>query len=408
MVSNNSPEVQTWSLHHAASSPLAPPFAHLPAELSNLHDRDLHRVLPATWRDGRIPSREACTLHNFASNDYLGLSHHDRVVERTQRALKNYGCGVGSSRLLSGDLHLHHELEVLLAQLTQQQAALLFPSGYQANIATIAALAGRGDIIYSDALNHASLIDGARLSRANIRIFRHCDMDHLDWLLSEEPEAGRRFIISETLFSMDGDLAPVSALQALSREHHAALILDEAHAFGVFGQGAGLALSQGVKADVTLATLSKSLGSGGGFVASSSTVIEWLINKARGFIYSTGITPANVIAAHEALSLVLENRSLGTRLLSLAGIFRQRLQIAGLPVPAGESQIVPLRAGTNDAALMLAHELQQHGIFSPAIRPPTVPEGTARLRFSVTLDHEPDTLAECADKVIQTWQTLPQ
>lgn len=350
----------------------------------------LAEELQAVRTSGQWRQLRAIPAHiqwNFSSNDYLGLSTHPRAVAAAQEAAGRYGCGAGASRLVCGHTPLHEALEASLARLTALPQALVFPSGYQGNLATISCLAGPDDIIFSDALNHASLIDGCRLSRARIQVYRHIDMTQLEDLLRQHARTTfrRRFILSDTLFSMDGDLAPVEQLEALARQYGAALIVDEAHALGLFGpQGGGVCQERGIRPDVLLGTLSKSLGSAGGFVAAEAAIVDYLINRARPLIYSTGLSPVCAGAAQEAATLLLESPELGRRVREKALYFGKALTAHGLLAAPSPSQILPILLEENEAALDASIALEAAGLLAVAIRPPTVPPGTARLRLSVT------------------------
>lgn len=358
------------------------------------------RVFPAAG--ARIPGPDGRTLLNFSSNDYLGLASHPAVIAAAREALETYGAGATASRLVCGTLPCHAALEERLAAWKGRPAALVFGSGYAANVGLLPAVAGRGDTVFADRLVHASLIDAIRLSGADLQRFRHNDADHLAELLERHPARGRRWVVTESVFSMDGDLAPLPRLAGLARSHGALLFVDEAHATGVFSPaGAGRAAELGLGPDVHLGmgTLSKALGGAGGYVACSEAMRDWLVNRARSFIYSTAPAPAAVGAALGALDVLQREPQLGAELLRRAGLFRERLQAAGLDTMASASQIVPVLVGEAGRALALSARLESAGILAVAIRPPTVPEGSARLRFSVTLGHTPDELDAAADAI---------
>lgn len=367
--------------------------------LQDLRERGLWRTLRPLGATGSHIETPKSRLLNFASNDYLNLAAHPALIDAAQQAIGALGCGATSSRLLAGNLELHEALEGALATLCGQETALVFPSGFQANLAVLSTVAQAGDVIYSDALNHASLIDGCRLSKAQVRVYPHGNMEALATLLAENHSEGKRILLSDSLFSMDGDAAPLDDLARLAAQYDALLILDEAHALGVFGQGGGLAVAHGIQPDITLGTLSKALGSGGGFVACSQALRDWLINRARPFIYSTGLSPANAAAALAATKIIAADPSLGATLLQRAEIFHQQLGASGLALPPFHSQIVPVLLGENETALEVAARMTEAGIYAPAIRPPTVPEGTARLRLSVTLGHTEEELEEAATQI---------
>ena len=325
----------------------------------------------------------------LSSNNYLGLATHPAVRAAARQAIERYGCGAGASRLISGHLDLHAAVETKLAAFKGTEAALLFPSGYQANVGTVTALVGRGDHVYSDALNHASIIDGCRLSRASVHVYPHRNVRALEAELAATPSGGRRLIVTDSVFSMDGDRAPLAALAALAEQYHSWLMIDEAHATGVVGPcGAGLAAADGVGAriDVHLGTLGKALGSAGAYVAGSRALVGWLVNRARSFIYTTGLAPAAVAAAAAALDVVAAEPERREALARNAGRLRDGLRALGFEA-GGDTHIIPVLVGDNRATLRLAEALRARGLLAQAIRPPTVPEGTARLRVTPMATH---------------------
>ncbi len=371
-------------------------------ELNELEQKGLRRFLrslPASG--GRIQAPTGIIL-NFSSNDYLNLASHDKLKQASVEAVQHLGCGATASRLMSGHLHLHDQLETDLAAMLEGEAALVFGSGFLANLGVITALAGRGDEIFSDRLNHASLIDGIRLSGANWQRYRHNDLDDLARRLQNSSPSGRRLIVSDSIFSMDGDLAPLAGLADLAERYKAILVIDEAHAIGVMGpRGGGVCQALGIdRADIRLGTMSKALGSYGGFAVCSTELRDLLINRARSFIYSTALPPACLASAQAAMTIIQSNQgALGQDLLKKAEHFRNLLRASGLPVPQPQSQILQIPVGDNNQALTLARETFHHGILTTAIRPPTVPAGTARLRLSVTLAHSHADLELAADVI---------
>jgi 8-amino-7-oxononanoate synthase len=343
-------------------------------------------------------------LVNFASNDYLALATDPRLARAAARAARRYGTGATASPLIVGWSKPMRALERALADWEQCPRALCFASGFAANLGVVTALAGRGDVIFSDELNHASLIDGCRLSRANVQIYRHADANHLADLLAQHAAGARRLlIVSDSVFSMDGDLAPVPALAELAQRYGAMLVLDEAHATGILGaQGSGLAelhrdsLSPLGERFVKVGTLSKALGSQGGYVCASKQVVRYLLNTARPYIYSTGLAPPVAAAARCAVGIARAPEAAASRgrVLALARELQTRLRARGWSVPATATQIVPIVVGSTPRALHLSRHLARAGLLVPAIRPPTVPAGTARLRVSLTAAHTPaDVLA---------------
>lgn len=374
-------------------------------ELANLRAQGLERQLKVMPDAGGACMIAGRRMLNFSSNDYLGLARTPVVMEAALAALRRWGTGATASRLVVGTLPCHAELETRLAQFKGYAAALVFGSGYLANVGTVSALVGRHDRILADKLAHASLLDGATLSRAAIHRFQHNDVDHLLRLLRQKPVSARDLIITESVFSMDGDLAPLFDIARVAQAHGAMLLVDEAHATGVWGpDGTGrigeLGLQQAVS--VAMGTLSKALGAYGGFIAGSETLKHWLVNRARSFIFSTGLPPACAGAVLGALDFLKQHPGLGADLLQRAKMFRQRLQTAGFNTGSSVSQIVPVIIGDNQKTLAFACRLRDRGILAAAIRPPTVPVGTARLRLSVTLEHTQADLEHAAEIMITT------
>lgn len=358
------------------------------SELNALTDRGEFRTLdPLAHVGGKIVDKGE-TLLNFSSNDYLNLASHPEVKQAAMAAVEEFGCGATASRLMAGDLAIHEALEAELAEFTGQEAALIFGTGFQTNLGVLTSLSGPQDVVFSDALNHASLIDGCRLSKARVEIYRHGDAGHLEDLIRRTPCDGRRLIVIESIFSMDGDCAPLAELSEIARRYGAIFVVDESHGFGVFGKGAGLSAEvANSRPDVLIGTLSKALGSFGGFVAARREIRDLVVNRARSFIYSTGLPPASVAAARKSLDLVRRDPSMGASLLERACRFRTSLSERDVSAVETSSQIVPLIVGENEAALELSRTLRSRGIISTAVRPPTVPPGTSRLRFSITLAH---------------------
>ena len=326
----------------------------------------------------------------FSSNNYLDLAAHPAVKRAALETIERFGVGAGASRLVAGSLEPLHRLERSLARLKKVEAALVFGSGYLANMGAITALAGPEDTIFSDELNHASLIDGCRLSKATLKVFRHRDAGHLKVLLEETDRAGRRLIVTDSVFSMDGDLAPLTDIVELARRFGAAVMIDEAHGVGVFGTaGAGLAAELGLsnEIDVQVGTLSKALGAYGAYVAGSRMLIDFLINRARCFIYTTGLPPAMAAAASAALEVMKREPERISRLHDNAAYMRAALVAAGFKLAPTTSPILPVMMGESKTALTMAERLFARGVYVIAIRPPTVPEGCARLRVTPTSGH---------------------
>jgi len=339
-----------------------------------------------------VPGHPSRRLLDFSSNDYLGLTCHKGLMAQSRHFLELAGCGAGAARLMSGDLAMYHLLETEVAQLKGQEAALLFGSGYMANCGVIPALVGRKDVIFSDRLNHASIYDGCSLSRAKVVRFHHNDLNHLEELLRKQRGTGAALIVVESLYSMDGDRCPLQDLVQLKEKFDCLLMVDEAHATGVFGaNGGGIIEEDGVagRVDVAMGTFGKALGSYGAYVAASRTMIDFLVNRARTFIYSTGLPPAVIGASLAAITIIRQEPQLRRDLFARVACFKAALGAKGL-TNLGPSQIVPIMIGQSSRAVQIAHALRGQGIFATAVRPPTVPEGTARLRFSITrhLSHE--------------------
>jgi 8-amino-7-oxononanoate synthase len=368
-------------------------------QLGDLEQAGLLRQLESRPACGGKYRHNGRVVLNFSSNDYLDLAGDSRLKAAALEAVEQWGCGATASRLMAGNLDLHEALEQALAGLAGGEAALLFGSGFLANLGVLTTLTGRDDEIFSDRLNHASLIDGARLSRAAVHRYRHLDLDHLEQLLRRKAAPGRRLIISDSVFSMDGDQAPVADLARLARTYGAALVVDDAHAFGVLGpQGGGLcrSLEGDLRPDVVVGTMSKALGGYGGFAICSPELRSLLINRARSFIYTTGLPPACLGSARAAVGIIRSEPDLGSRLLARVRHFRKLLVAEGLTVPVLPSAILPIELGDNKLALDVAGKLGFEGLVVTAVRPPTVPPGTARLRLSVTLAHTTDDLRAAA------------
>jgi 8-amino-7-oxononanoate synthase len=372
-------------------------------EIAELRQKSLERRLAVFSEAGGKIKADGRTLLNFSSNDYLGLARHPETISFSRRYLESYGCGATASRLITGTLTPHDELERAIASLKGYPSALVFGSGFLANVGIITSLVGRNHHVFADKLVHASIIDGIVSSRANLRRFHHNDPDHLEALLKQCPAGGRKLVVTESVFSMDGDIAPLPEITSAGVESGAMVMVDEAHATGVFGPGgSGLIREHALedKVNVSMGTLSKALGGYGGFIACSPALRELLVNRARAFIYTTGLPPAVVGTALGALAVIQKAANPGVELLRRAATFRKRLQGAGLDTLSSESQIIPVLIGDNAKTLAIARRLKSKGILAVAIRPPTVPEGTARLRLSVTLDHSDQDLEWAAGEII--------
>jgi 8-amino-7-oxononanoate synthase len=324
---------------------------------------------------------------NFSSNDYLGFAGHPGLVESLKAATERYGFGSGSSRLLAGGTDLHLKLEKQIAEFKSAESALLFNSGYAANTGIIPALGSSGDVIFSDELNHASIIDGCRLSRAKTCVFRHKDVGHLEKLMSREP-ARRRFVITDSVFSMDGDIAPLREIHEICRRYDAVLYLDDAHGTGVLGEGRGALSHFNIRPEpmvIQMGTFSKALGSFGAFAAGSEVITEWLTNSARSFIFSTALPACVISASLAALDLLKKDAKPLKRLWANRELLIRGLRSMDYDTMGSETPIVPIRAGDITETLRMAEFLSQNGIYAPAIRPPSVRE--PRIRLAVSASH---------------------
>jgi len=341
----------------------------------------------------------------FAGSNYLDLAAHPQVVEASARAARELGCAAGGSRLITGNLACHEALEEELATFLGTESALVFNTGYMANVGVIPALAGRGDVVVSDALNHASIIDGCRLSEAQTRVFPHGDLDALESLLAEVCRSQRRVLLAiDGVYSMDGDLAPLAEMVALARHFGAMVLLDDAHGTGTLGEmGRGTAelLGVGEGIDVTMGTLGKALGSFGAFVAGSAALRELLVNVARSFIFSCALAPPQVAAARAALALVRQEPWRREHLQANAERLRQRLAARGISTAPSQTHIVPVVLGDNARTMACCEGLLRRGFYAQGIRHPSVPEGSARLRITPMATHSEAEVDALADAVAQ-------
>jgi glycine C-acetyltransferase/8-amino-7-oxononanoate synthase len=362
----------------------------LSGRLAELREAGLHRRLrtiegaqgPRVTLDGR-------QVLLLCSNNYLGLAEDPAVRAAAADAALELGAGAGASRLISGNMAAHRALEERLAAIKGYPAALLFGSGYLANAGAIAALAGPGTVVFSDELNHASIIDGCRLARARIFVYRHGDVDHLEHGMRETAGSGS-LIVTDGVFSMDGDIAPLAELADAAERHGARLMVDEAHATGALGRGGrGSVDAAGVtdRVDVVVGTLGKALGSYGAYACGSEEIIEFLLNRARSFVFSTALPPPTVAAATAALERLESAPGMVDRLRENAAVLRAGLSAEGLPTGGAPTQIVPVEIGDASRTMALSELALERGVFAQGIRPPTVPEGTSRLRFTVMATH---------------------
>jgi 8-amino-7-oxononanoate synthase len=369
--------------------------SHIPWLAGGLHQLEEQKLLrrrrqviplPDAWCeiDGR-------RLRNFSSNDYLNLAHDARLIQAAKAAIETHGIGSRSSALVTGRTDWHVQLEERLAAFEGEDAAILFPTGYAANLGTIAALVGKDDVIFAERLNHASLIDGSRLSKAAIRVYEHNDLDHLNRELGQAKAYRKRWIITDSLFSMDGDVALLAELCTIAENHDAALLIDEAHATGIFGEnGRGVAEWKHVenRIAVRIGTLSKAVGTMGGFVAGSHQLINWLWNRARPQFFSTALPPAVCAAACTSIEIIQSEPQRRERLLSLSDLFRRKIRNAGFEtVENSVGPIVPIIFHEPEKAVSAASRLEAQGLLVAGIRYPTVPQGTSRLRITLSCAH---------------------
>lgn len=327
----------------------------------------------------------------FCSNNYLGLANHPALKEAAMQALEVYGVGAGASRLIAGNFELYQELELRLARFKGTEAAIIFPTGYQANVGSIAVLAGPEDTIYSDALNHASIIDGCRLSGARVVIYPHRDVDSLEGMLRSAPPSRHRLIITDGVFSMDGTVGPLPGLATLAKRYHCWLMVDEAHATGVLGRhGRGTAEHFGVENEIAIhmGTFSKALGSLGGYIAGSRKLIRFLTNRCRSLMYTTGLPPAVLAANRAAIDLVEAHPELREGIWQRAKFVREELGRQGFDTLESETQIIPVVMKEPVLTMQVSRYLADRGVLAHGIRPPTVPEGLSRLRLAVMATHD--------------------
>lgn len=369
-------------------------------------NKGLLRALRSTdlRREGRI-YRNNQEFFDFSSNDYLRLSGHPELKTAATKALKKYGTSSSASRLLSGDLKMHHELEEKTAIFKGKESALVFNSGYQANVGIISALCKTGDAVFCDRLSHASILDGISLSGARLFRFRHNDTDHLESLLKKYTGRFENcLIITESIFSMDGDKPPLKEMVELKEKYGCTIMVDEAHATGIFAKnGSGVVAEEDLvdRVDLIMGTFSKALGSFGAYLACSRKVRKYLVNTCHSFIYSTSLPPSVIGANIAALDLVEKEPFRRKALLDNAGYFRNELRKRGFEI-ASCSQIVPLIIGATPKTLVISNFLEKKGYFVPAIRPPTVPEGQSRLRFSLGSHHSREVVQALIEEIGET------
>ena len=368
--------------------------------------RSLRSVMGAPTGRVVLDGREVISL---GTTNYLGLSTHPEVIKAASEALQEYGTGAGGSRLIAGNSHLYTILESKLAAITHTEATLVFSSGYLANIGTIPTLAAEEDLILSDERNHISLIEGCRLSKATKQIYRHCDPEHLRELLSQSSQFRRRLIVTDGVFSMDGDMPPLPEICDIAESHDAMVMVDDVHGFGVIGKsGGGVVDYFGLEHRdiIQVGALSKAVGGLGAFVAGSHSLIDFLINRARGFIFTTGLPPGTIAAASTAIDLIRSEPELRLSLFANVGWLKTELSEAGFQLLPSDTHILPLILGEAKIASQFAEALLAEGVFAPAIRPPSVQEGTSRLRITPIASHTPKDLEEAVEGFVAARTSL--
>jgi glycine C-acetyltransferase/8-amino-7-oxononanoate synthase len=367
--------------------------------LDELRERGLYRRLRLiSGPQGARVLLDGKPVLLLCSNNYLGLADHPRVREAAADAAMRWGAGAGASRLVSGNMTIHRRLEEQLADFERASACVLFGSGYLANAGTISALAQEGDVVFSDALNHASIVDGCRLARAETFVYRHCDPDHLEWGLRQADGRGS-LIVTDSVFSMDGDVAPLEEIVELAQRYDARVMVDEAHATGCFGEGGrGVVADAGLEGevDIVVGTLGKALGSYGAYVCCDRELADFLVNRARTLIFSTALPPPAAAAAMSALEILREQPERVDKLRRNARALRDALAAQGVECGQSETQIIPLVVGDATAAMEACERALARGVFAQAIRPPTVPDGTSRLRLAVMASHTRSELRRAA------------
>lgn len=385
-------------------------YDNLAQQLKKLQEQHLFREFksvsgaPAEWVEIRGKK-----LLNLSSNNYLGIANHPRLKTAAIQAVRELGCSATAARLVVGNYDLYEQAERELARFKNTEAALMFNSGYSANVGIITALAGRGDIVISDKLNHASIIDGIRLSGAELLRYKHADMADLERCLKKAEGYRCKLIVTDSVFSMDGDLAPLPAIVELKEKYGAVLMVDEAHGGGIFGEnGRGLAEFYGVfdRVEINMGTLGKAFGCAGAYVAGRKVLIDYLRNKARSFIFTTGLPPAVVAGVQAAIQVVQQERWRRTEVLDKSAWLRDELAIAGFNLLNSASPIIPILVGDNAIALEFSNCLFGVNILAMAVRPPTVPPNTARLRLTVMATHSREDLAWAVEQITQIGREL--
>ncbi|MBO2518679.1 glycine C-acetyltransferase [Limnochorda sp.] len=389
-------------------------FSFLAQELEQLKGQGVYRLPRVVQgRQGARAVIDGREVINLASNNYLGLATHPRLIEAARRAVEAYGVGSGAVRTIVGTQDLHQILEVTLARFKRTEGALVYQSGFTANAGTVAAILGPGDVVVSDELNHASIIDGCRLSRATIKVYPHGDMaglrEKLEEARREVREGGRILVVTDGVFSMDGDIAPLPEIVGLARAYGALTMVDDAHASGVLGDhGRGSVDHWGLhgQVDIQVGTLSKAVGVLGGYVAGSRTLIEYLLHRARPILFSTSHPPAVTAACIEAIRLMEESDELIQRLWANTRFFQAELRALGFDLGPTQTPITPIMVGDERAAMAFSDQLFEEGVFAQGIAYPTVPRGKARVRTIVTAEHTQQDLEEALEALARTGRRL--
>ncbi len=360
-------------------------------ELRKIKESGLYRELNIVeGAQGTHLKIKGKTCLSFCSNNYLGLANNPLVIKAVEDAVAKYGWGAGASRLVSGNMRMHEALEGEISRFKEKEASIVFPTGYMANIGTISSLVSKGDLIICDKLNHASIIDGCRLSGAEFRVYPHCEMEKLENILKKSTKYSRKLIVTDTVFSMDGDIAPLPDIVRIAHKYKAMVMVDEAHGTGVFGKkGRGVVehFKLSKKVDIVMGTLSKAVGSLGGYVSGDTDLINYLRNKARPFMYTTALPPAVCAASIAGIKLIRKDPSLRESLWRNVRFLKEKLESLSLKVIPSESPIIPILIGDAKKAVDVSKFLYKKGILIPAIRPPTVPARSSRLRMTVMSTH---------------------
>ena len=370
-------------------------------ELRKINESGLYRELNVVESaQGTHLKIKGKTYLSFCSNNYLGLANNPLVIKAVKDAVEKYGWGAGASRLVSGNMKLHEVLEGEISRFKGKEASIVFPTGYMANIGTISSLVSKGDLVICDKLNHASIIDGCRLSGADFRVYPHCDMEKLENILKKSTKYPRKLIVTDTVFSMDGDIAPLPDIVRIAHKYKAMVMVDEAHGTGVFGKkGMGVVehFNLSKKISIVMGTLSKAVGSLGGYVSGDTDLINYLRNKARPFMYTTALPPAVCAASIAGIKLIRKDPSLRESLWRNVRFLKEKLESLSLKVIPSESPIIPILIGDAKKAVAVSKFLYKKGILIPAIRPPTVPAKSSRLRMTVMSTHTKKDLEKLLD-----------